>query len=517
MVSENPHPTTNSVTPTSSSKPDHTTSDPLLNFTFLQLNCHNRYDSTMSVLNTELTHMALLLQEHWTNPCNGHLATHPNWHRSIPTHQIHSTPRNNNLTTDVTINNLHPTIPRLTLLSVYNTPTKFDGLPHLQTWLTNLSSRNTPTLIMMDSNLHHRLWNPPQYQHSHPESPTAHDVWEERLHTHLPQTHPNLPRCRRATHNNQPHVGQPHSPMPNPNHLNQSHQPIVTKIHPLNHTPKQRPNKLLIALRKLDHKKFITSLHNKLEADSATPLDPDTCTINQSTTTLTEAIRKAFEVQGEWVNTNYNHMKPWWNTEILNPLAKKSNAARCQMLKTGSSESRALYYQHQETFKKKVWELKTNNWRKFLAEKGPEHAYLAYKFTKEQLTNEICPLKSPEGHLITEVKEKATMLFNGMSLIPTATDLYDIPTSHPTPDSPHFPPVTEHEISRAISKLPNKKAVEPDNIQNELLKIAKDTITPHLSIIFNTSLMTHHFPPQWKEALTTIIRKTTQIPTHIGP
>ncbi|MBW0498142.1 hypothetical protein O181_037857 [Austropuccinia psidii MF-1] len=56
------------------------------------------------------------------------------------------------------------------LLSVYNTPTSFDGLPHLQTWLNNLVNRNTPTLIIIDSNLHHRLWNPPQYQHSHPES-----------------------------------------------------------------------------------------------------------------------------------------------------------------------------------------------------------------------------------------------------------------------------------------------------------------------------------------------------------
>ncbi|MBW0500945.1 hypothetical protein O181_040660 [Austropuccinia psidii MF-1] len=56
------------------------------------------------------------------------------------------------------------------LLSVYNTPTTFDSLPHLQKTLNTLVSRNMPTLIMIDSNLHHRLWNPPQYQHSHPES-----------------------------------------------------------------------------------------------------------------------------------------------------------------------------------------------------------------------------------------------------------------------------------------------------------------------------------------------------------
>ncbi|MBW0498141.1 hypothetical protein O181_037856 [Austropuccinia psidii MF-1] len=135
-------------------------------------------------------------------------------------------------------------------------------------------------------------------------------------------------------------------------------------------------------------------------------------------------------------------------------------------------------------------------------EKGPEHAYLAYKFT-----DEIFPLKDPEGHLITEVTEKATFLFNGTSLIPTNADLGDIPTSLATPDCPPFPDITKHKVSSAIKKLPNKKAAGPDNTPNKLLKIARGAITPHLTIIFNTCLKTHHFPPQWKEALTAIIRK----------
>ncbi|MBW0503839.1 hypothetical protein O181_043554 [Austropuccinia psidii MF-1] len=58
--------------------------DPLLiqpnsDITSLQLNCHNRYDSTLSILNSELTHVALLLQEPWINP-----PTHKNWHRLTP-------------------------------------------------------------------------------------------------------------------------------------------------------------------------------------------------------------------------------------------------------------------------------------------------------------------------------------------------------------------------------------------------------------------------------------------------
>ncbi|MBW0483347.1 hypothetical protein O181_023062 [Austropuccinia psidii MF-1] len=40
---------------------------PHSDLTFLQLNRHNRYDTTLSVLNSELTHTALLLQEPWVN------------------------------------------------------------------------------------------------------------------------------------------------------------------------------------------------------------------------------------------------------------------------------------------------------------------------------------------------------------------------------------------------------------------------------------------------------------------
>ncbi|MBW0556849.1 hypothetical protein O181_096564 [Austropuccinia psidii MF-1] len=86
-----------------------------------------------------------------------------------------------------------------------------------------------------------------------------------------------------------------------------------------------------------------------------------------------------------------------------------------------------------------------------------------------------------------------------MSLILTNSDLGDIPTSLLTPDFPHFPAVTKHKVSGAINKLPKKKAEVVENTPNELLKIERDTITPHLTIISNTCLKTHHFPPPTME------------------
>ncbi|MBW0484448.1 hypothetical protein O181_024163 [Austropuccinia psidii MF-1] len=115
--------------------------------------------------------MALFLQEPWTTPYNWLPPTQQNRHiytsrttptnsnkkprvciyinRSIPTPNIFSIPSNNNFINWVTINHSNTTIPRITLLSVYNTPTKLYGLPHLQTWHNNMSNSDTPTFLMI--------------------------------------------------------------------------------------------------------------------------------------------------------------------------------------------------------------------------------------------------------------------------------------------------------------------------------------------------------------------------------
>ncbi|KAG0147377.1 hypothetical protein CROQUDRAFT_24446, partial [Cronartium quercuum f. sp. fusiforme G11] len=62
------------------------------------------------------------------------------------------------------------------VMSFYNPPSppiRNAGLPVLQSWLRNHSTRKTPTIIWMDANLHHPHWSPPRYKHVHP---TARDL-----------------------------------------------------------------------------------------------------------------------------------------------------------------------------------------------------------------------------------------------------------------------------------------------------------------------------------------------------
>ncbi|MBW0472591.1 hypothetical protein O181_012306 [Austropuccinia psidii MF-1] len=116
--------------------------------------------------------------------------------------------------------------------------------------------------------------------------------------------------------------------------------------------------------------------------------------------TLIEEIKENSHNQGRWTNSNKHRRKPWWNTTILQPLVKTRNKARREIPRHQSQEKKQLYYWDQEAFQRKVEELKRTHWKVFQEEKGPEHAYKAYRFTKERDSNTIAPPKNPNGETI---------------------------------------------------------------------------------------------------------------------
>ncbi|MBW0472934.1 hypothetical protein O181_012649 [Austropuccinia psidii MF-1] len=141
------------------------------------------------------------------------------------------------------------------------------------------------------------------------------------------------------------------------------------------------------------------------------------------------------------------------------------------MLRYQSEESKKTYYGYQNCFKQKVWELKSNHWSKFLAEKGPYHENQAYRYMKTKQEDEITPLGDQEA----------------------------LPLD--------FPPITSDEIETPIQELSNKKAPGPDSIPNELIKLAKSLLTPHLLCLYNSCFERGEYPSNWKEASMAIIRK----------
>ncbi|MBW0497542.1 hypothetical protein O181_037257 [Austropuccinia psidii MF-1] len=181
------------------------------------------------------------------------------------------------------------------------------------------------------------------------------------------------------------------------------------------------------------------------------------------------------------------------------------------MLKHQSQENKQLYYQAQEAFRNKVEESKRNHWKEFLAEKGPEHAYQAYRFTKERELNTIAPFRQSNGKTTTDANEMAKLLFAGTSI---NENTREAATLHQMLQYRHrqvvFPEISKHTINIAINNLPNKKPTGPDSIPNEMLKVTKQILTPHLAEAFNKCLKLGRFPPEFRESLTTILRKAAK-------
>lgn len=162
------------------------------NLKVAQLNCFNQ-QAVMENLLAEDQIDILIIQEPWVNPHTLKLETHPAWHdfmaydytahtynektrtgiyvsKRIPSWNIAMLPSGSPYITAVEITNLEAGLPSLRILSVYNPPTHNTGLPVLETWLRSHNNRKTPTLIGMDANLHHTLWNPVMYRHTHPKA-----------------------------------------------------------------------------------------------------------------------------------------------------------------------------------------------------------------------------------------------------------------------------------------------------------------------------------------------------------
>ncbi|MBW0486188.1 hypothetical protein O181_025903, partial [Austropuccinia psidii MF-1] len=365
-----------------------------------------------------------------------------------------------------------------------NPPSTFDGIDLLDRWLQSESTRQTPTFVMMDSNLHHPHWNPIGYTHTHTQARNLIKVCGRKGFGLISPRHtptflgsvgkPTAIDLTGANHKSR--LLQAMTQVQLNNHSS-DHHPIITKITLPQSPPLPPPRHPAMRLNQLNSNLFLDHLRQLLSATADITKTSHLNTAGKTAQDLSTAIMTAYNNQGKWVTTNPTRAKAWWDKSQLDELVKLRNRARQEMLKHQTNEAKEAYHYHQQKFKQKVWELKSSHWRKFLAEKGPDHAYCAYKFTKDRQS---------------------------------LADLWDIPCQRPPRLPPEFPPVTEEEVMRTISSLPNRKAPGPDGIPNELIKIAKTLLTPPLTCIFNMCLRQGLFPTHWKNSCTAIIRKAAK-------
>ncbi|MBW0503836.1 hypothetical protein O181_043551 [Austropuccinia psidii MF-1] len=247
--------------------------------------------------------------------------------KQLPSHQIVNHPHDSNLLSGATLMNASKDIPQLTILSLYNPPTTFSGLEVLYQWLQTESTCQTPTFIMMDSNLHHPLWNPTKYYQ-------ARDLikacGKKGFHLISPKQCPTFLGS----------VGRPTT--------------IDLIITPPTSTPRTPEKHLLMNLKNLNPTLFLHTLQLNLPPRETSPLETPTCSAKDISQKITNALTTSYTNQGRWVTSNPNRCKPWWDKEQLNGLVKARNQARQSMLKHQNQSSKEAYYECQQRFKQKI-------------------------------------------------------------------------------------------------------------------------------------------------------------------
>lgn len=409
---------------------------------------------------------------------------------------------------DLTLEN--PVIPKIRVLSFYNRPSTNEGVPLLKNWLEQHLDRQIPTVIGMDANLHHNQWNPPNRTNVHP---VARDliricgttgfkiVSEKGVPTFYPRRN-GSPSTIDLTWGNWALTKHNLECKTLTKTFGSDHQALQIQIP--RETNQEPPMKNTANIKKLDHATYQAVVENRL---STFPLtfdtnDDVTSGINQLTDILTEA----FYAQGKVVKDNKHKQKQWWDKEKLRPLIKTRNRARRWMIRSRSQEAELCYWQWQKYVKQEMEKLKRAHWRRFLATADNNLTFKALAYTLPTTTGSVAPLYREDRSMATDKEEQAELLFFGTSVALTECHLPDTQPTPPPTRGP-IPIIPPHEVETIIDSLPKKKAKGPDAIPNELIKIAKSELSPILASIFNHCLKTSFYPPQWKQAITAIIRK----------
>lgn len=499
-----------------------------------QLNCFNGKLVTLNIL-ADKHYDILLLQEPWVNPSTRQLPSHQAWHeftqydytaqtynektrtgiyvtKRIPSWLITFLPSRSPLLTALDITIPHGNLPRLRVISAYNPPTQNTGLPLLQEWLTKHNERKIATLIGIDGNLHHTMWNPSTHRHTHPRAKkliricgsSGFKIISQR---HIPTFFPRAANARPTTLDlkwiNHTLAKQEVKNWTSNENYGSDHQVLLTEIALGAPPPPQTHNSARLAT--LEKASFCEDVENMLSNFICQP--QSTKEIHSDIQHITDTLEKAFSRQGKMVQTSTHRHKSWWDEEKLNPLLRERTRARRWMIISRSEEAKCCYWDWNTYVKSTINELKRNHWRAFLAKSSGSLSYKAFKYTQQQTTNAVAPLYRDDKTLATDKYEQAKLLFIGTSIVHNECDMTDIPPEQTQVTPIDYQPITEFEVETVLQRLPNKKAKGGDGIPNEILKLAKSTLLPHITVLFNTCLKLGYFPRSWRQATTAILRK----------
>lgn len=452
----------------------------------LQLNTRRSSAVVHSLLNdpsTSFFHF-LLIQEPYIFPTSNLPLSHPAWtpfYPHIPDNPAEMGPEDTTIKSLIYVNKLIPTtslkpfftssncVTALTyttdshqflIVSSYAPPKQHLKLMALRDILTRYQTSPTKhVLIGMDSNLHHPLWNPPAYKHTHREADDLITIMTEaglslRSPSGIPTFYPPSlhhanttidlfwvsPACFDWVVRCVTDVEHHHS------HLS-DHAAITSSV--------RLPTPLTSLVRTARRWKGFDATQFELDLASAlttTHLEVFTTASSQATldlqvNLLTEAVTASMNKHAPRLEISPG-AKRWWDKATLNPL--KHNAQRLRRLyqKRRDAPTKTAYIEAAQAYRSGIHAAKRQHWRDFLSSLTPSTLFTASRYATSNFAAPslaVPPLQKPSGELTSEPEEQADLLFKGTSAPTVPCELDDLLPP---------PPSTSRHQSRSRATTP---------------------------------------------------------------
>ena len=231
--------------------------------------------------------------------------------------------------------------------------------------------------------------------------------------------------------------------------------------------------------------------------------------IDTATTQFIQAIHNAATTS---IPTKYirhrDNQKPWVNADLKRHIRKRERLFK--NAKQTNTEYSWNRWRHQRNMVTTINRRLKNEYmqrevHKLLTQKPCPQKYhqTLRRIIGRSKTDTLPPLEAPNGDIIMQDFDKATLLNNHFS----AQSTLNIPDSRQPPDSAtHSRPIPtlDHietcpqEVLRVLNALDPNKSTGPDNIPVKILKMTALLIAEPLSLLFNKSLAEGTFPSIFK-------------------
>jgi hypothetical protein len=181
----------------------------------------------------------------------------------------------------------------------------------------------------MDSNLHHKLWNPPKYPHSHQQSKLLiKSCGQKGFKIVSEKGTPTFVNCRSSQTTidliwaNATALKFIASCLTTSSNHGSDHRAIILKVKFESNI--QTNEGLTCNLKKIDVVKFQSDL--RCDIQKIPPTNPSNpVEIDSLVKKVTIAIQNSVDKQQRPINHNAGKIKPWWDGAILEPIINKRN------------------------------------------------------------------------------------------------------------------------------------------------------------------------------------------------